>query len=296
MSSNSFLFINKDASSKSLTNNITETQLGPKSIHKHVQRLSARQRRQQAVNIGTDARAVVGWRNVSHPGSASKAVYIDNTQALADHKIAIDQASRQNGKKVAHGRTTKPAGKSSVHVKLASNPSSEDREDSISRSSDGLSKISASDSIVIDPTSRDLKPEYRRLSIRPPPDTLPNAPIKLTPTEHQVLEYYLREWMPSTTNLPRDCQLIVSYNFSLLLPLPCEAWTFVHISNLIRLKAISALYVLRTLTIIGIHTSMARRRNIVNNCRTRGLSEQRTAVDLEPSSRHGEANAESQAH
>jgi hypothetical protein len=64
MPTNQFLFINKDPTSRSLSNNRSESSLAYSKINKHVQRLSARQRlKHKSLSSRSAAQTLVGWNN-----------------------------------------------------------------------------------------------------------------------------------------------------------------------------------------------------------------------------------------
>lgn len=153
MPTNEFLFINKDRSSKSLSNNRSEQALAPSNINKHVQRLTARQRRKQSLVLGSNVPAVVGWQNLVRVTSSDsdKAGTIVKAESVSNDDDSLPDQERE----------------------------------AALRGSSSLSSESPASTI----------------------DSLPATPIKLTTSEHGILQYFLREWMPSAKHSPIGCQI-----------------------------------------------------------------------------------------
>lgn len=166
MPNNNFLFINKDSSSKSLSNNYDEGALGPNRIHKHVQRLSARQRREQAAIIDTNARAVLGWYSTRQ------------SRWLPGPTLPQEQRCDADCQTVEHNYSGPVDDSKKVRVYKGK------------------------------PRCRHHKaPSPSKHDIDPALDSLPNTIVKLTAKEHRILQYYLKDWMPSDKHIPPDCQV-----------------------------------------------------------------------------------------
>ena len=140
MASRNFLWINKDPSSNSLSNNRT----GPlpySQINKHVQRQTAR-RKLKRRTVEASAKSLVGWQTHSES---------------ADENDESDVATIK-------------------------------REDS----SDDLDEAQSSTSST-SPTS--------------PVESYAGSLIKLSSSEQNALQYFLKVWMPSDDFIPQDCQI-----------------------------------------------------------------------------------------
>lgn len=147
MSTRSFLWINKDPSSKSLSNNRT----GPlpySQINKHVQRQTARRKLKRRV-VESSAKNLVGWQNqdITPP--------------------ALLSFSSENS--------------------LSASPDESKEEYDDDRG--GVSGI---------PPSTPL---------HKPVDSCSNSLIRLSSSEQNAIQYFLKVWMPADDFIPPDCQI-----------------------------------------------------------------------------------------
>ena len=136
MASRSFLWINKDPKSKSLSNNRT----GPlpySQINKHVQRQTARRKLKRKV-VKSSAQELVGWQTNSASDDGS------------DDQFIKQEDSGDDVEEILPTRLHHP----NSHV-----------------------------------------------------DSYPNSLIRLSNSEQNALQYFLKVWMPSDDFIPHDCQI-----------------------------------------------------------------------------------------
>ncbi|ETN45594.1 uncharacterized protein HMPREF1541_09426 [Cyphellophora europaea CBS 101466] len=170
MPPNQFLFINKDPTSKSLSNNRTENSLAYSKINKHVQRLSARQRLQHKARVPNSvAQSLVGWQSLiplTPESSEDQSPYTPRTGSV-----------------------------SSV---------SEGEEDTVA-AEDDVEEVPRPR--AVEPGNSTWLQPANRSSWRPAVDSLPSSVVKLDASGHRVLQYYLQVWMPSASHIPVGCQI-----------------------------------------------------------------------------------------
>jgi hypothetical protein len=170
MPANQFLFINKDLKSKSLSNNRSESSLAYSKINKHVQRLSARQRLKHKHDGDR-----IPLRSARH--SASTVVLLQGSS------VSPESAS------------------SDEYVLVKSESDIGDTEDDFTLVSPQKRHPFLHDPRPTAGADPDVPPLFFTI------DSLPTLAVKLSATDHQVLQYFRKVWLPSVDYIPPECQI-----------------------------------------------------------------------------------------